>query len=493
MSVISAAVDAAGRLERVGPYRVLDVVGRGGMGIVYRVRRDDNPDGVPLALKTIESRFFSNSESNAPQRFMQEIRVLERLEHPSVVRFRDAGVARDKFGSEIMFLVTDFLEGTSLRLRLKSERLSQGRALEWFAQVLDALIYLDAQSVVHRDLTPNNIFILNIDRAILIDFGLARSDELTRLTQSGMIVGSFRYMAPERLMDRGGDIRADIFALGTIVFEMLAGRPAFSITENRLTELLRNMEQGLPWTPELRLAVGDDLARLLETMVDPDPERRPRPALLGSMLRAVITPVTGTRHRAETPVEEPPRRPKPLDVPEPSPVEPAATEARERTGFSGLVVAAIAVTTFAGGLAGGLVGASMLEHESPADSAPALARPVAPSPVPRIIRSAPEAPIEKQPAIEKPARPDLRSDEAAFAYGRYARLEGQLETARWALERAVALNPVMAEAHRELGELLRQQNDREGALRHFQLYLALRPTASDAAAIKAWIDASTPP
>lgn len=196
-------------------------VGRGGMGTVYRgLRRED---GVPVAIKELDPENAVDVD-----RFLKEAEVLEALDHPGIVRYYEHGALRD--GRH--YLAMQWLEGVSLSERLRDGPLSVASALAIARQVAHALAHAHARGVVHRDLKPANLMLLDGPeiRAILLDFGIARRtdcDDQT-LTRTGQIVGTPGYFAPEQLTEGAVvDGRADVFALGCVLFEMLTGRKAF--------------------------------------------------------------------------------------------------------------------------------------------------------------------------------------------------------------------------------------------------------------------------
>ena len=221
--------------DRIGPYRLLHKLGQGGMGVVFAAR--DERLGRTLAIKTIAP----GADERMARRFWREARVAASVNHPHICQLYEVG---EHEGG--LFIAMELLEGEPLSERLRRGPLPLPETMELTLQSLSALQALHARGLVHRDLKPSNVF-LTPHGAKVLDFGLAREterlDTLTEsaelgseLTQSGMIVGTPRYMAPEQV--RGGtvDARTDLFALGAIVFEMLAGRPAFG--GNTVVEVL---------------------------------------------------------------------------------------------------------------------------------------------------------------------------------------------------------------------------------------------------------------
>ena len=213
-----------GQPARIGPYAIVRKLGEGGMGVVYAAR--DQRLGRTIALKTMASLA---QDETARQRFWREARAAASVNHPNVCQIYEIGEDDGR-----LFIAMEFLEGESLALRLRAGAMNVAETVPIGLGVLGALSALHAAGVVHRDLKPSNVF-LTAHGVKLLDFGLARpSDgELMRspdsgLTRTGMMVGTPRYMAPEQVSGDEVDARCDLFAAGTILFEMLAGRPAFA-------------------------------------------------------------------------------------------------------------------------------------------------------------------------------------------------------------------------------------------------------------------------
>ena len=204
-----------------GRYAVEREVGHGGMAVVY-LARDFRHDRM-VALKVLQGRF---TEVLGTERFLREIRLAARLHHPHLLPLYDSGEA-DGF----LYYVTPFIEGGSLRDQLVAHgRVALAQALRLTRQAADALDYAHRQGVVHRDVKPENI-LLDEGHAIVADFGVARAVTAaaeTGLTQTGMLIGTPTYMAPEQASDVPLDGRCDIYALGCVLFEMLAGAPPFT-------------------------------------------------------------------------------------------------------------------------------------------------------------------------------------------------------------------------------------------------------------------------
>jgi len=212
----------------VGHYRVLEKIGAGGMGEVFRAR--DERLGRDVALKLI--RPASSDSPDHLHRFEHEARAAAALNHPNIVAIFDVG-----FDGTTPYIVSELLEGKTLRQRHSEGPIPIRAATGYALQIAQALIAAHERRIVHRDLKPENLFITNDDRVKILDFGVAklqpsaeenRSIEvLTTITKHGAVVGTVAYMAPEQLRGKSVDHRSDIFSFGAILYEMLTGSRAF--------------------------------------------------------------------------------------------------------------------------------------------------------------------------------------------------------------------------------------------------------------------------
>ncbi len=222
---------------RLGPYEILALIGEGGMGQVYRAA-DTRLDRI-VAIKVLPAEMASDPVRR--DRFEREARSISRLEHPNICPLYDVGeLPADAGGTSGLFLVMQFLEGESLAQRLERGALSIKETLEFGIQIAEALAAAHRAGIVHRDLKPGNIMLTRAG-ARLLDFGLARhvpgaspngatmsGDDRTSLTTMGTVLGTLHYMAPEQLEGKDIDTRADIFAFGAVLFEMVTGLKAFN-------------------------------------------------------------------------------------------------------------------------------------------------------------------------------------------------------------------------------------------------------------------------
>lgn len=266
----------AGR--RLGPYEIEAEIGAGGMGEVYRAR--DTRLGRTVAVKVLPAHLADSPELR--QRLEREARAVSSLSHPHICPLYDIG-----HEDGIDYLVMEFIDGETLAERLGKGPLPLEQTLKTGIQIADALEKAHRQGIVHRDLKPGNIM-LTASGAKLLDFGLAKADatggsgggDLTRtptvstpLTTAGTVLGTYQYMAPEQLEGKEADSRTDIFALGAVLYEMAAGRRAFtgasqaSLIGAIMHEAPAPVSSIQPMTPPA-------FDRVIQTCLAKDPEER---------------------------------------------------------------------------------------------------------------------------------------------------------------------------------------------------------------------------
>lgn len=251
---------------RFGPYEVLDELGRGGMGRVFRARH--LPTGVVRALKTLDG----SPDLETLERFRREGETLARAGGAGVVSIHEAGLE----GRTVWFAM-ELMPGGSLRARLKAEeRVPWREAVAIVHEVATALGRLHALGLVHRDLKPDNILFDEEGRARLADFGCVRDLTATRLTQTGTVVGTPTYMAPEQLDGRPADARSDVYGLGVVLYELVTGRRPYA--QRGIRDLLEATLRGAYPRPGELVPVPAALDALIAATLAPDPGRRPAEA-----------------------------------------------------------------------------------------------------------------------------------------------------------------------------------------------------------------------
>ncbi len=212
--------------SRLGPYEVLAALGAGGMGEVYRAR--DTRLARDVAIKVLPAEFASNPERL--RRFKQEARAAGMLNHPNILAVYDTGVDED-----CPYLVTELLEGQTLRRRLDEGAITTRKALEYAQQISSGLAAAHEKGITHRDLKPDNLFVTRDGTIKILDFGLAKlgpegASEGTTMaasTSPGAVLGTAGYMSPEQVRGLAADHRSDIFSFGVVLYEMLSGQRAF--------------------------------------------------------------------------------------------------------------------------------------------------------------------------------------------------------------------------------------------------------------------------
>jgi serine/threonine-protein kinase len=208
--------------QAFGRYKITGELGRGAMGAVYRAV--DPLIDREVAIKTLLPDLPEDLMGDVRERFLREARSAGRLNHPNIVTIYDVG----KSGN-LAYMAMEFLQGEELRSLLSSgQPLPIARAIDIAAQVAEGLAYAHQHGVVHRDIKPANVMLSVTGRAKITDFGIARMRSAEVRTQTGIVLGSPRYMSPEQVAGKRAEPRSDIFALGVILYEMLTGRPPFT-------------------------------------------------------------------------------------------------------------------------------------------------------------------------------------------------------------------------------------------------------------------------
>ena len=408
-------------MEQIGPYRIQRELARGGMGVVYLAQ---GPDGRPVALKLLLAQ---RSESpQARRRFQVEVQALARLRHPHVVSILGAGEHQG-----VPWLALEFVQGETLAARLRRGPLPVEGAIGLALQLAQALDYVHACSVLHRDLKPDNV-LLRGNEALLTDFGIARDLDasMSRLTSSGVFMGTPGYWPPEQAEGRTAEIgpRSDVYGLGAVLYACLTGRAP--VEARTLQDYLSNSGSSPPPTRVLRPEVPPWLSELVASCLAFDPAQRPASA--DAVARALVV-----RERTS------------LLGPTPD----------SRRWVPGLVVGGV-VSLALGGVVVALVGGGGDEAE-PSRPAPREA-----SPLPR------EAPPE--PTGEAPPEPD---PETMRWLERVLRLEGvgRSQEALQVLNQALEALPESADLYAARGQTLARHGRLDEAILDLNRAIELEP------------------
>ncbi|HEV8230852.1 MAG TPA: protein kinase [Thermoanaerobaculia bacterium] len=264
--------------SRLGPYEIVSALGAGGMGEVYRAK--DPRLGRDVAVKVLPASF--SDDADRLRRFEQEARAAGLLNHPNITAVYDIG-SHD--GAP--YVVSELLEGETLRAELAGDRLSPRKAIDYAIQLAHGLAAAHEKGIVHRDLKPENVFVTKDGRVKILDFGLAKlthaeegsSAGQTNLptgtagTEPGVVLGTMGYMAPEQVRGRPADARSDIFAFGAILYEMLSGKRAFhgDSAADTMSAILREDPPDLSVTNQ---NVSPGLERILRHCLEKNLEQR---------------------------------------------------------------------------------------------------------------------------------------------------------------------------------------------------------------------------
>jgi serine/threonine-protein kinase len=273
----------------LGRYRVVRELGRGAMGVVYLA--DDESLQRQVAVKTLLLPSDPAERAHLEARFRQEAKAAGGLNHPGIITIHDLGREGDW-----LYIAMELLQGAELRDRMAQGPLPLEEALDIAAQVASALAAAHARGVVHRDIKPGNIMLVGNGQAKIMDFGIARMPSSELRTQSGTMMGSPKFMSPEQVGGHGADHRSDIFSLGSMLYEMVCGMPAFG--GDNLGELLNAILKGKPVPPsQFRPGIPPELDAVIARAMQKNAAARYQDAEEMARdlaeIRATLTPTRG--------------------------------------------------------------------------------------------------------------------------------------------------------------------------------------------------------
>jgi len=270
----------------IGGYRLLKIIGAGGMGVVYKAHSIKNKSET-AAVKILKEEL--SGDDSIIKRFKQEAVIIDKCEHPNIVKVFDRGIDHNR-----LFIAMEYLEGKTLTEVIFNESpIPLGICIHIMEQLADALTLIHSQKIIHRDLKPANIIILSRDGDAhfikLLDFGLARARFQSTLTKTGELLGTLIYMSPEQLLSKEITVASDIYSLGVIFYEMVCGQRPFAMDNEILT--IKQILDEIPAEPVLtRSDISCSLNLLIQNMMDKNPENRPSLGAFQEQLKRISTP-----------------------------------------------------------------------------------------------------------------------------------------------------------------------------------------------------------
>jgi len=290
--------------QHIGSYKILALLGRGGMGVVYRAR--DERLRRDVAIKVLPASLAHDADRLL--RFRQEAQATSALNHPNILTIYDIGAHEGA-----PFIVAELLEGAELREQLEHGTLPLRKALDYAQQITQGLAAAHEKGIVHRDLKPENLFVTKDGRVKILDFGLAKlkpqqvdaadsqAPTQKKITDPGTVMGTVGYMSPEQVRGQETDHRSDIFAFGVILYEMLSGQRAFR-GASAIEVMNAILKEEPPELGETNAKVSPQIEKLVRRCLEKQPERRFQTAYdLGFALEALSTP---SNSQGETPAVE---------------------------------------------------------------------------------------------------------------------------------------------------------------------------------------------
>ncbi|MFI5252719.1 MAG: protein kinase [Bacteroidota bacterium] len=246
--------------QTISHYKILEKLGEGGMGVVYKA------EDVKLK-RTIALKFLPHDLTSDPvvkERFMNEALAISKLNHPHIATIHDFVEADDR-----EFIVLEYIEGGTLRQKIKKQQLSVEEVLEYAVQITEGLAYAHKKEIVHRDIKTDNVMLTGDGKAKITDFGLAKLKDTTKITKTGSTVGTAAYMSPEQVQNMDVDHRSDIFSLGVVLYEMTTGELPFKAAHEAalMYEIMHSAPKPIT---EIRADISPEFERVVEKAMAKD-------------------------------------------------------------------------------------------------------------------------------------------------------------------------------------------------------------------------------
>ncbi|HLP60274.1 MAG TPA: protein kinase, partial [Candidatus Deferrimicrobium sp.] len=259
------------REKYIGKFKLVERIGSGGMGTIYKAEDTIEKNGL-VALKVLREELFPDETHR--KRFKQEAAIIDQLDHPNIVKVFERGQHREK-----LYIVMEYLEGKTLAAKIaEEEKMDLQEILDIIYQISGALKKIHGRSIVHRDLKPENVMLIEKDGKSnfvkLLDFGLARTENQSKITQTGTLLGTVNYMAPEQISHASYSLATDIYSLGVIFYEMATGRIPFP--GGKMTQIMGKILSETPMEPILlRPDLPSACNHLITKMMEKDNTLRP--------------------------------------------------------------------------------------------------------------------------------------------------------------------------------------------------------------------------
>ncbi|MFC2146775.1 serine/threonine protein kinase, partial [Acidobacteriota bacterium] len=255
----------------IGQFRLIDEIGSGGMGIIYKAHSIRDKTNT-AAIKVLKQELFKDETSR--KRFKQEAAIIDKLDHPNIIKIIERGEYKEK-----LFLAMELLQGKTLNVKIDEQgKMELKGCLHIMIQISDALVLIHGKNIIHRDLKPANIMLIERDGdpnfVKLLDFGLARMKFQTRITRTGILMGTLNYMSPEQLAHSEFSSASDVYSLGVTFYEIVTGKIAFP--GDTANEIMRQVLDTTPIEPRrFRPDIPGELNDLIMKMLGKDKESRP--------------------------------------------------------------------------------------------------------------------------------------------------------------------------------------------------------------------------